>query len=212
MNLKNSKGFTLIELLIVVAIIAILAAIAIPQFSSYRVKGYNAAADSDLSNIKIGMESFFTDNQSYASTVGCVSVVSPAVAVTCAGGGIPGVGVIVGGPATYTVAVTAGTIVAPNLPSANANFVFGLSNNVFSAITTAGTGISYAIYTANSSGDTIYGGESGVTTLFKSGKTTAGASCPVSDPTQAPGGKITAAPATATAIPAADLGANFVAI
>ena len=62
---KNEKGFTLIELLIVVAIIGILAAIAIPQFSSYRAKAYNSSAQSDLRNLKTQMESAFADNQAY---------------------------------------------------------------------------------------------------------------------------------------------------
>lgn len=62
---KSQKGFTLIELLIVVAIIGILAAIAIPQFSSYRAKAYNSSANSDLKNIKTGMEAFMADNQMY---------------------------------------------------------------------------------------------------------------------------------------------------
>jgi type IV pilus assembly protein PilA len=64
-SLKSKKGFTLIELLIVVAIIGILAAIAIPQFSSYRQKAYNSAAQSDLKNAKTSLESFFADNQKY---------------------------------------------------------------------------------------------------------------------------------------------------
>jgi len=61
----NKKGFTLIELLIVVAIIGILAAIAIPQFSSYRQKAYNSAALSDLKNAKTALESYYADNQHY---------------------------------------------------------------------------------------------------------------------------------------------------
>ncbi len=62
---RSEKGFTLIELLIVVAIIGILAAIAIPQFASYRQKAYNSAAQSDLKNFKTGLEEFFADNQFY---------------------------------------------------------------------------------------------------------------------------------------------------
>jgi type IV pilus assembly protein PilA len=63
--MRNRKGFTLIELLIVVAIIGILAAIAIPQFSAYRAKAYNSAATSDLKNSKTSLESYFADNQTY---------------------------------------------------------------------------------------------------------------------------------------------------
>jgi type IV pilus assembly protein PilA len=66
---RNTKGFTLIELLIVVAIIGILAAIAIPQFSSYRAKAYNSAAQSDLKNFKTAMEAYFADNQKYPDTI-----------------------------------------------------------------------------------------------------------------------------------------------
>jgi len=62
---KNEKGFTLIELLIVVAIIGILAAIAIPQFASYRKKAFDSAAQSDLKNAKTAVESFYSDNFRY---------------------------------------------------------------------------------------------------------------------------------------------------
>ncbi len=59
------KGFTLIELLIVVAIIGILAAVAIPQFSAYRIKAFNSAATTDLKNFKTALEAYFYDNTTY---------------------------------------------------------------------------------------------------------------------------------------------------
>ena len=61
----NKKGFTLIELMIVIAIIGILAAIAIPQFAAYRTKSYNSAATADLRNVKTSLEAFFADQQEY---------------------------------------------------------------------------------------------------------------------------------------------------
>ena len=68
----NRKGFTLIELLIVVVIIGILAAIAIPKFASTKEKGYLTAVKSDLRNLNTSMEAFFAENMSYTSDVGAL--------------------------------------------------------------------------------------------------------------------------------------------
>ncbi len=56
----NKKGFTLIELMIVVAIIGILAAIAIPQFASYRVKSYNTKASAELRSAYTACQVYFS--------------------------------------------------------------------------------------------------------------------------------------------------------
>ena len=62
---KHQSGFTLIELMIVVAIIGILAAIAIPQLSKYRMKARNKAAHSDVRNIATNLQGFYAEYQSY---------------------------------------------------------------------------------------------------------------------------------------------------
>ncbi len=68
--MRDNKGFTLIELLIVVVIIGILAAIAIPKFSATREKAYFAAMKSDLKNLASQQEIYYSDNYSYSSSSG----------------------------------------------------------------------------------------------------------------------------------------------
>lgn len=65
---RDEKGFTLIELLIVIAIIGILAAIAIPQFNQYKARAYDSAARSTLHNIYLACKAFWIDN---GSTTAC---------------------------------------------------------------------------------------------------------------------------------------------
>ena len=63
------KGFTLIELLIVVVIIGILAAIAIPKFANTKSKAYVTAMKSDLRNLVSAEESFFSDSAKYTTNL-----------------------------------------------------------------------------------------------------------------------------------------------
>ena len=67
--LRNRKGFTLIELLIVVVIIGILAAIAIPKFANTKSKAYITAMKSDLRNLVTAEEAYFSDSSQYTGTV-----------------------------------------------------------------------------------------------------------------------------------------------
>ena len=58
---RNQKGFTLIELMIVIAIIGILAAIAVPQFSKYRARSFNTQAIADARIIKNEAGGYFAE-------------------------------------------------------------------------------------------------------------------------------------------------------
>jgi type IV pilus assembly protein PilA len=67
--LKNKKGFTLIELMIVVAIIGILAAIAIPNFMTYQCKAKQSEAKSILGSIRTAQEAYYAEHSNYAASL-----------------------------------------------------------------------------------------------------------------------------------------------
>ena len=96
--MTNRKGFTLIELLIVVVIIGILAAIAIPKFANTKEKAVLAGMKSDLRNLVTAEEGFFSDNQTYSTTLGLAQV------NTAAGGACGG---------TLVFTPTAGNVIVP---------------------------------------------------------------------------------------------------
>jgi type IV pilus assembly protein PilA len=76
--MMNRKGFTLIELLIVVVIIGILAAIAIPKFANTKEKAVVASMKSDLRNLVTAQEGFFSDNNTYGTAIGAAQANAPA--------------------------------------------------------------------------------------------------------------------------------------
>jgi prepilin-type N-terminal cleavage/methylation domain-containing protein len=83
MRRHEKRGFTLIELLIVVVIIGILAAIAIPKFSATREKGFKAAMMSDLKNLASQQEVYHNEHFTYTSVLTAAEfVASGGVTVT----------------------------------------------------------------------------------------------------------------------------------
>lgn len=70
---RQSRGFTLIELLIVVVIIGILAAIAIPKFTETKGKAYASSLKSDLKNLSSVQEDYFYYNETYAAGMGSLT-------------------------------------------------------------------------------------------------------------------------------------------
>src|SRR5438093_13321913 len=70
---RGQAGFTLIELLIVVAILAILAAVLIPNFLSARASSYLATSKLDLKNLAAALEFYYGENASYPAAASCLT-------------------------------------------------------------------------------------------------------------------------------------------
>lgn len=85
--MKAQKGFTLIELMVVVAIIGLLAAIAIPQYSDYVTRSRIPDATSGLAAKRVRLEQFFQDNRTYDGAPDCDNdtTTSPFFDFACAG-------------------------------------------------------------------------------------------------------------------------------
>ncbi|HEY2374781.1 MAG TPA: type II secretion system protein [Gemmatimonadaceae bacterium] len=73
---SHRSGFTLVELLIVIVVIGILAALAIPRFQSTKGKAYLASAKSDLKNLSTAEESFFYEHRTYSTSLDSLKAVS----------------------------------------------------------------------------------------------------------------------------------------
>lgn len=155
----NKKGFTLIELLIVVAIIAILAAIAIPQFSQYRIKGYNSAGLADLRNARTAEEAFFSDWQGYASSALGVPTAAGTILSSTTGNVAVAIGAIQAGP--------------PAIPSAATNIVFGISQAVGLIVNTSANGSTFTMVSKHTQGNRCFGMDSNATAVYWSQNATA---------------------------------------
>jgi prepilin-type N-terminal cleavage/methylation domain-containing protein len=158
----NKKGFTLIELLIVVAIIAILAAIAIPQFAQYRIKGYNASAMTDVRNVRTSEEALFADWQRYGMTFFGPSPILPGPGTNGA------MGLMLTGPTDPTANET--ILTTNDAVGSQRGLDIAVGNNInLQAGTEAGPNPnqSYTIASKNIAGDTMYGADSDSTANFR---------------------------------------------
>ena len=156
--LRRAQGFTLIELMIVVAIISILAAIAMPQFANYRMRAFNTAAESDVRNLKSAEELLMTDGQVYGSSdIGIL----PGI------GGAHGKGVELFGPKSGGTLAVSGAVLSGMGQKGEPHAVgFGISNGVYLRADTMVNDASFNIYARHAQGNRAFASEAETTAVL----------------------------------------------
>ena len=79
-NLKLQRGFTLLELLVVMAIVSVLAAIAVPRYAAYRQRAFDMRSLNDLRNLATAEEVYFLENEKYLSCSDAACLALPGIA------------------------------------------------------------------------------------------------------------------------------------
>ena len=101
---QKSFGFTLIELAVVMAVAAILAAVAIPNYGEYVMRSHRSAVQSFISDVASRQSQFFLDRRNYATTVAALNMADPPADVTARY--TVAIAVVAGPPAAFQVSAT----------------------------------------------------------------------------------------------------------